>query len=539
MVTTFSSSFKRDTNKNQLFLLLLPLKVAVIGLFLSSPVKATSLYQSETTNNVILWNNVALQAVRDTRMGPPMTARALSMVQTGIYDAWAAYDPLAVGTIVGNDLQRPDFENTLENKNKAISYAAYRTLSDLFPSQVTKFNNVMTSLGYDFTDTSTDTTNAIGIGNLSAQALLGFRHNDGSNQLGNLSSSGLAYSDYTGYTSVNDPLNINNPDRWQPLQVSNGKGGFVVQKYLAPQWGNVTPFALQSGSELRPTTGPKTLVSDPEGYKAQAQEILDISANLTDEQKVIAEYWADGPASETPPGHWNLFAQFVSQRDNHDLDTDVKMFFALDNALLDASIVAWDAKRAFDSVRPVTAIHYLYQGQKVNAWGGPNQGTQEINGEDWQPYQATTFVTPPFPEYVSGHSTFSAAAAEILKRFSGSDAFDFSYTQPAGTSFVENGLLTDITLSWNTFSEAADQAGLSRRYGGIHFADGDLMGRSLGRQVGGLVWAKAQSYISPTSVPEPSVNLSLLALGVLGVGSWLKRVFQKNNLIINHNFIRG
>lgn len=529
MVTTFSSSFKRDPNKHQPLLSLLPLKVAVIGLFLASPAKAASLYQGETTNNVILWNNVALQAVRDTGMGPPMTARALAMLHTSIYDAWAVYDPLAVSTVLGNNLQRPVLENTLENKNKAISYAAYRTLSDLFPSQLTIFNNVMTSLGYDFTDTSTDTTNATGIGNLSAQALLGFRHNDGSNQLGNLSSSGLAYSDYTGYTSVNTWNQTNDPDHWQPLRVPNGYGGFIVQKYLAPHWGNVIPFALQSGSELRPSTGPKTLVSDPEGYKAQAQEILDISANLTDEQKVIAEYWADGPKTETPPGHWNLFAQFVSQRDNHDLDTDVKMFFALDNALLDASIVAWDAKRAFDSVRPITAIRYLYQGQKVNAWGGPNQGTQLINGEDWQPYQATTFVTPPFPEYVSGHSTFSAAAAEILKRFTGSDAFGFSYTQPAGTSLIDNGTLTDITLSWNTFSEAADQAGLSRRYGGIHFADGDLMGRSLGRQVGGLAWAKAQGYISPTSVPEPSVNFSLFTLGIFGAGSRLKRGFQKNN----------
>ena len=221
-----------------------------------------------------------------------------------------------------------------------------------------------------------------------------------------------------------------------------------------------------------------------------------------DEQKVIAEYWADGPSSELPPGHWCLFAQFVSQRDGHGMDDDVKMFFALTNAIFDASIVSWDAKRAFDSVRPVTAIHYLFMGQQVRAWGGPNRGTRLINGQDWQPYQAATVVTPPFPEFFSGHSIFSAAGAEILKRFTGSDDFGNSYTQKAGTSRVEPGTTpaTDVTLYWATFSEAADQAGISRRYGGIHFVQGDVVGRALGRQVATQAWNKAQAYITGTEI---------------------------------------
>src|SRR6202008_3039307 len=115
-------------------------------------------------------------------------------------------------------------------------------------------------------------------------------------------------------------------------------GRFLVQIYLTPQWGLVRPFAMASGSEFRPEKGPQSLIKNEREYRAQAEEILRMSAELTDEQKMIAEYWADGPSSETPPGHWCLFAQFVSMRDHHGLDDDVKMFFALTNALLDASI---------------------------------------------------------------------------------------------------------------------------------------------------------------------------------------------------------
>src|SRR5207253_9485515 len=208
--------------------------------------------------------------------------------------------------------------------------------------------------------------------------------------------------------------------------------------------------------------------------------LIDISAARTDDEKMIAEYWADGPHSELPPGHWNLFAQQVSHRDRtgdseHDLDQAVKLFFALTNAIFDAGICAWDNKRAYDSVRPITAIRITFQGQPIRAWAGPGRGTETILGEQWFPYQPTGFPTPPFPEYSSGHSNFSAAGAEILKRFTGRDVFGASVTFSSGSSRVEPGVVPthDLTLSWSTFSEAADQAGISRRYGGIHFEQGD------------------------------------------------------------------
>ena len=129
-----------------------------------------------------------------------------------------------------------------------------------------------------------------------------------------------------------------------------------------------------------------------------------------------------------------MFAQWVSRRDRHSLDRDAKLFFALNNALLDASITAWDAKRQWDSVRPITAVRWLKRGQLVRAWGGPYQGTKTIRGEDWLPYQPATFPTPPFPEYISGHSTFSAAAAAVLQDFTGKDDLGMSITIPAGSS---------------------------------------------------------------------------------------------------------
>lgn len=121
-----------------------------------------------------------------------------------------------------------------------------------------------------------------------------------------------------------------------------------------------------------------------------------------------------------------------------------------------------------------------------------------IDGGDWLPYQPATFPTPPFPEYPSGHSTFSAAGATILALFTGSDTFGGSVTIPAGSSTVEPGISprTDVTLSWPTFTAAANEAGISRRYGGIHFRQGDLDGRLLGRLVGVQAWVKALSYFA-------------------------------------------
>jgi hypothetical protein len=445
-----------------------------------------------------------------------MVSRALAIGHSCIFDAWAAYDRLAVGTRLGGALRRPARERSLANKEQAISFAAYRAAADLFPtSEATVFDPLMTSLGFNAADHSLDARTPTGIGNLASQAVLAFRHHDGANQLGDEpgGTPGVAYSDYTGFVPVNAPMDIRlpfdpsavtDPSLWQPLRYVDGSGAVVTPRFVGAQWQRVTPFALTSSAEQRSPTGAARYGSSE--FVAQAQALLELSADLTDEQKVIALYWADGPRSELPPGHWDLFAQLVAHRDHtgeseRDLDQAVKLFFGLTNAIFDAGICAWDNKCAFASVRPITAIRYLFQGQQVRAWGGPGQGTRVIRGEEWFPYQPRSFPTPPFPEYSSGHSNFSAAGAEILRLFTGSDRFGASASFAAGSSTLEPGFTPtrDVTLSWETFSVAADQAGISRRYGGIHFEQGDLDARATGRLAARAAWAKAQTYFEGTA----------------------------------------
>ncbi len=440
-------------------------------------------------NVVVQWDQVALQAIRVTRPGPPMTARALAIINTCMYDAWAAYDSKAVGTMLGDKLRRPAAERTESNKAKAISFAAYRALVDLFPSRKADFDLAMQEKGFNPLDVTLDTKTPTGIGNAACKAVLDMRHYDGSNQLGDLAPG--AYADYTGYQAVNTPNEIVDPNSWQPLIVGGHK-----QPFLGAQWFNVKPFALKSADQFRPAKGPAQYGSKE--YIEQAKIVMSYQVGLTDAQKSIAEHWADGPNSEFPPGHWILIGIEVSERDNHSLDDDAKMFFAIANAMHDAAIVAWEAKRATDYARPITAIHYLFADEMIMGWGGPGRGNIQMLGSEWQTYQAADFNTPPFPEYFSGHSCFSAAGAAVLKAFTGSDVYGGTYVVAAGSSRVEPGLVpaNDITLSWPTFTDAADEAGISRRYGGIHFPQGDLDARIAGKKVGQLVWKKATQYFS-------------------------------------------
>lgn len=467
-------------------------------------------------NAVTYWDKVALNAIRIALPGPPVVARTLAMVHTAQYEAWSQYDDTAVGTLLGAMYRQPVEKRTWWNKTDAMSYAAYRVLVDLFPDQQYYFDYLMREEGFDPAIVATNPNTAAGLGNLAAAVVLAYRHDDGANQLGDRHPG--AYTDYTGYQPTNTVSEVHNLNHWQPLATPNGSfqggclsdGPLTVQSYVGPHWGNVIPFALNDGAPITPTTGPARYPS-PE-FTLQAQEVLSISAHLTDREKAIAEYWADGPASELPPGHWALFAQVVSRRDRHTLDDDAKLFFALSNANLDAGILAWKLKRVYDSVRPITAIRELFRGQPVLAWAGPYSGTQMIDGATWQPYQQTCFVTPAFPEFISGHSTFSAASAEVLKSFTGSDVFSHAVT--VDFSRVEPGLVpaAPIELHWATFSEAADEAGMSRRYGGIHFAQGDLVGRTLGRQVGARAWQKAQHFFDGSAAPVADWQAEIAAI---------------------------
>ncbi|MBZ5656978.1 MAG: phosphoesterase [Acidobacteriia bacterium] len=449
--------------------------------------------QPAVQENVVLrWDQAALDAIRITRTSPPIAARALAIVHTCMYDAWAAYDDVAVGTRLGGRLRRPIAERTAANKELAVSFAAYRALVNLFPGQrTTNMDPLMAALGFDSAHSSDDIRAPAVIGNTACQAVLEYRHQDGSNELGDQHPG--AYSDYTGFTPANTTEVLKDQNRWQPLLI-NG----VPQRWLLPQWGMVTPFALTSGAQFRSVALSQGPYAYPTaGYWKQALDVIELSAHLGDTEKVIAEYWADGSSTVTPPGHWHVFAHHISVRDRHGLDQDVKLFFILANALMDSSIAAWDVKRCTDSIRPVTVARMLMSTREIRAWGGPGLGVRNVFGRDFRSY----LPTPPFASYISGHSAFSAAAAEIFKRFTGSDDFGESFTADPGSSLVETGLTPSVpvTLSWRTFSDAADQAGMSRRYGGIHFEVDDLAGRALGRLVADEVWNKAVTYIDGTA----------------------------------------
>jgi uncharacterized protein DUF6851/vanadium-dependent haloperoxidase-like protein len=431
-----------------------------------------------TANAAVQWNDVVVKAIRATSAAPTVASRALFIVHSAMFDAWAAYDSTAVGSIAGAPPRQPASAQTLLNKTSAISYAAYRTLLDLFPTQEAMFTKLMINLGYDPAVTVVTPATPAGVGNAAAAAQIAFRRGDGSNQLGDLGGTG-PYTDYTDYQPVNFPESLNDTERWQPQRGANG----VVQKFLSPHWGKVTPFALKSADQFRPGPPPKSWTWL---YQQRCRDMIRLNAELDDRAKMSAEYWNDFVGSDTPPGHWNRLAEAISDRDKNELDRDVQMYFVLNAAVHDISVSVWEAKRFYDYIRPVSAIHYYYAGQMIKSWAGPGKGIMMVDGADWQSF----IPTPPHPEYPSGHSAYSNAAAEILKRFTGSDNFQWKVVFAAGSSVLDPGSSpeNDTTLEWLTFSEIAEDAANSRAVGGIHFNESLLRSAIIGREIAAQVW---------------------------------------------------
>ena len=430
---------------------------------------------------------------------------------------------------------------------------------------------------------------------------------------------GIDLTDPRDPNDPNDPGDPNyrlDPNRWQPLALDKtvSQNGIPlpdkIQTAIGSHWGDVIPFAMYrvpEGQLYHTLNEPPALGGATEAdVLDQAMELIELSSLLTatgsatvdispksmgnnelgsnegtgysenpatgqpyaanevllgDFGRVLAEFWADGPTSETPPGHWNVFANAVADSAGFErriggsgpslspLEWDVKVYFALNGAVHDAAIEAWGAKRRFDTVRPITLIRYLAKtkrlplrdglveeiteataaaggrhahlvtaeaGGKVgdiaiyNWPGSPadtaNQvaGIQWVLGTAWVPYQRNTFVTPAFPAYISGHSTFSRAAADLLARFTGSEFFPgglMEYVVRQGSLIHEDGPSADVRLQWARYFDAADQAGRSRLWGGIHIRADDFEGRRIGHQIGLDAYAKAASYFSGQPTP--------------------------------------
>ncbi len=447
---------------------------------------------------------------------PTVGSRMYGIVVTSMYDAWAAYDAQAVGTQLGGKLRRPASERTEANKRKAIAYATYRSLLYLFPEDEKWLSGQMRKYGFDPNDKSTDPRTPQGVGNTAAAAVIEYRRHDGANQHGDeLGSNGKAYSDWTFYKPVNPPDKIIDPDRWQPIPFDNGKGdgGKVTPGFLTPHWYRVKTFALARSDQFRP--GPPPLVGS-EQLKKESDEVLNMNGTLTLEQKATVEFMRDGPRSTGQSGHWLKFAQAVSERDKYDIDRDVKLFFAVGNVAMDAFIAAWEAKRYYDSSRPWTLIHHYYDGKEIRGWAGPGKGVGAMKGSEWHPYSPAVFITPPFPGYVSGHSTVSAASAKTLELFTASDHFGATEVRHAGELTEPNiscevkqmsdgkplvGVAGDgtVTLKLPTFTATAEMAGISRVLGGYHIQADNVAGLELGRKVAEYVWPVTLSYFNGTA----------------------------------------
>ncbi|MFT6393374.1 MAG: hypothetical protein ACJA14_002904 [Ilumatobacter sp.] len=536
-----------------------------------------------------LWNDAALDAIRLDFPAPTVHARNLYHLSAALWDIWRAYEPAeSAGLPVFVDAVRTasDVEAA---RDEALAFAAHRFLTHRYelslarPETKLALNNTLSSAcGVQADFGAQNPASAAAFGVSVADEIIAATIDDGSLER-------EAYQD-AAYRPVNDELvvgdpgaNLIDPDRWQPLLLDanvsqNGvplPGG--EQTFIGSNWGSVTPFAIEVGEQppLDPGAPPRigdTATADQ--YRSEAADVLRASAQLevgvttidigpsstdvrtfdydetggidtnpetgaaydanivdaADYYRAIAEYWADGPTSETPPGHWNSLANAVSDaRDEIDrLRWDVQLGLVLNGALHDAAIAAWGNKAFYDSVRPISMIRWMagqegarslpledglvevvtvgssatgerheglpVGGVAIRTWlGSPEDAENEVSGVgwmlaiDWVPYQRATFVTPAFASYVSGHSVFSRAGAEVLSGFTGSDFFPgglLSHEIEAGSFLHEDGPSEPITLAWATYRDAANEAGRSRIWGGIHIPSDDRAGRVVGQQVG-------------------------------------------------------
>jgi FG-GAP-like repeat/ASPIC and UnbV/Domain of unknown function (DUF6851) len=568
------------------------------------------------------WDEALLDAIRRDVPAPTTHARNLFHVSAAMWDAWAAYDSAADGYLV---TEKHEADDVRAAREAAISYAAYRVLLHRYSlatnveKTFAELSSLMGTLCYRIDYTSTEGDSPAALGNRIAAAVIAAGRNDGSHER-------QRYADPT-YKPVNEPLVVKEPGAvmhdatlWQPLALDRlvAQNGLPipgsVQSYVGPQWGHVKGFAIKpsprgvpvdpgptglgvpedrafkqaalevirKSSELDPTDGrmidigPGALGNNPLGTNAGNGHDVNPATGKPyapnrvargDYARVLTEFWADGPSSETPPGHWNVLANQVSDSPEMTrrrkqtgpadrLEWDVKLYFALNGAVHDAAIAAWGAKRVYESARPISMIRYMgSQGQSsdprgpsydakglplvpglvevitrassapgqrhaaladhvgeiaIRAWQGPPEdpakraGVGWILASRWMPYQRPTFVTPAFPGYVSGHSTFSRAAAEVLTAFTGSPYFPgglYESRHPVGSLTVERGPSREVDLQAATYYDAADEAGVSRIYGGIHISEDDFGGRKIGAVCGKEAVALARRYFDGSARP--------------------------------------
>ena len=424
----------------------------------------------------------------------PIILRHTTIITNAWFDAIAPYHPTAVG-VYSSLGRRPASEAiTNQRKNIAMLYASYRVLNSLMPRFAANWRAMLESVGLDPDDASEDLSTPVGIGNVAGKAVALQREHDGMNQLGDEGGKiydRRPYEDYTGYEPVNTPYDLKNPSRWQPLFGTPGNGTFAAQQFATPQWGRTRPYSYASPAPFNAPVPSASNHHHHQAYKAQADEVMAVQANLTDTQKMIAELFDNKIAG------LGFSALFVAISRGMTLDQFVQYDFLTNVAAFDGGIATWNEKYRYDAVRPISAIRHLYRNHLVSGWGGPGRGTvNDLPGTEWRSY----LNTGNHPEYPSGSGCFCAAHAQASRRYLGSDAFGWSVPAPAGSSVIEPGVTpaTDITLGpWATFTEFEQVCGMSRVFGGVHFVDAVTAGANLCRPIGDLAFEFVNRHIRP------------------------------------------
>lgn len=381
---------------------------------------------------VLQWNEHALDAIRAASTPPPIAARALAIVHTAVYDAVNAIDRThevyAVDVLAAPNSSRP----------AAVAAAAHKALVTLFPGQQANLDAALTASLATIPNGAAENL-GVALGVQVATQVLALRANDGATAI-------VAY------------VPGNEAGDWQPTPPANAAA-------LFPQWPDVAPFAMTSGNQFSPSNIPAlTSVAYTEAFN-EVKELGSLnSATRTADQTQIALFWANGGGTATPPGHLNVLAQVVAEAEGNTLAENARLFAMLNVAMADAAIMSWDCKFDTDFWRPITGI------RAADTDGNPD--TEE--DETWTPL----ITTPPFPSYVSGHSSFSGAAAAVLEAFFGTD--EIAFVLPSENPNVGS-------RSFESFSEAAQESADSRLYGGIHWRfdneDGLTAGTALGEYV--------------------------------------------------------
>ena len=407
---------------------------------LSSSVSAALLIGTLVRADVVTdWNNAVLDAIRAGSTAPPIASRSLAILHVSIYDAVngiaRTHEPYLVQSEVPASASR----------EAAASAAAHEALVNLFPDAAATFDGLHAAILAGIPDGPQKTAGIVW-GEFVAGQILVARGNDGSN-------------------AVVPPPGGSGPGVWIPTPP-------LFRPYLLPQWGFVAPFAMNSSSQFRPP-GPPSL--DSQQYAEDYNDVKELGALVgstrTEDQTEIASFWADGPGTETPPGHWNSIAQIIADGRGNTLEQNARLFALLNIAMADAAICAWDAKYTFNFWRPVTAIR--------NADTDGNPATEP------DPNWLSFIPTPPFPDHVSGHSTFSGAAATVLPLFYGTEDLPFT---------IGSDALPEVLRSFPTCLAAAGEAADSRLYGGIHFRSANEDGLQAGISIG--EWTSTH-YLQP------------------------------------------